>query len=201
MHAHGDDEEPFTVHELQDLMHQLITGGFETTTGALAKGMLLLVRHPDQADKLRADPDLVKNFVEETLRFDSPVQGLWRNAVCPAHVGGVVIPAGASVMVRYGAANRDPRVFDEPDRFDVTRADAKNHVAFGFGNHFCVGAALARQEMLSSFTMLLDRLHDIELDEPLPVPAHEPSFFLRPMKRLPLRFRADAGADPVIGEG
>jgi cytochrome P450 len=195
VHAHGDDEEPFTVHELQDLMHQLITGGFETTTGALAKGMLLLVRHPDQADKLRADPDLVKNFVEETLRFDSPVQGLWRNAVCPAHVGGVDIPAGASVMVRYGAANRDPRVFDEPDRFDVTRADAKNHVAFGFGNHFCVGAALARQEMLTSFTMLLDRLHDIELDEPLPVPAHEPSFFLRPMKRLPLRFQADAGSD------
>ena len=92
-------------------------------------------------------------------------------------------------------------LFDEPDRFDVKRADAKNHVAFGFGNHFCVGAALARQEMLSSFTMLLDRLHDIELAEPLPVPAHEPSFFLRPMKRLPLRFRADSGADPVIGEG
>jgi cytochrome P450 len=191
VHAHGDDEEPFTVHELQDLMHQLITGGFETTTGALAKGMLLLVAHPDQAELLRSDPELIKNFVEETLRFDSPVQGLWRTVACPAKVGDVTIPEGASVMVRYGAANRDPRVFDEPDRFDVTRPDAKNHVAFGFGNHYCVGAALARQEMLTAFTMLLDRLHDIELDEPLPAPVHEPSFFLRPMKRLPLRFRAD----------
>jgi cytochrome P450 len=190
VHAHGDDEEPFTTDELQDLLHQLITGGFETTTGALAKGMLLLVTHPEQAALLRERPELLKNFVEETLRFDSPVQGLWRQTTCPAHVGGVDIPANSSVMVRFGAANRDPDAFEDPDRYDVTRADARNHVAFGFGNHYCVGAALARQEMMTSFTLLLDRLEDVELDEPLPEPAHLPSFFLRPMKRLPLRFRA-----------
>ena len=109
VHAHGDDEEPLTMDELQDLMHQLITGGFETTTSALAKGMSLLVARPDQMSLLRADPALMKNFIEEVLRFESPVQGLWRQAGCPTALGGVPIPAEASVMVRYGAANRDPR--------------------------------------------------------------------------------------------
>jgi len=190
VHAHGDDDEPFTINELQDLMHQLITGGFETTTAALSKGMLLLATHPDQLARLRAEPELMKNFIEEVLRFDSPVQGLWRRAAADTRVGGVDIPEGASVMIRYGAANRDRSAFAEPERFDITRPDAKNHLAFGFGAHFCVGASLARQEMQSSFTILLDRLRDIELAEPLGAPAHEPSFFLRPMARLPLRFRA-----------
>lgn len=187
VHAHGDDE-PFTMNELQDLLHQLVTGGFETTTGALSAAMHLLATHQDQQALLRERPDLMGNFIEEVLRIDSPVQGLWRRAACPATVDGVEIPEGASVMIRYGAANHDPRVFDEPDRFDITRDNARNHVAFGFGAHFCIGAALARQQMHSAFTMLLDRLATIELAEPLPVPAHDPSFFLRPMTVLPIKF-------------
>ena len=190
VHAHGDDEAPLTMNELQDLLHQLITGGFETTTSALAKGMWLLLMHPDQLVRVRAEPELLKNFIEEALRFDSPVQGLWRHTTCPTTVGDVTIPADAPVMVRYGAANRDERAFEHPDRFDVSRPEAKNHLAFGFGPHYCVGAALARQELLTSFTILLERLDDIELAEPLPKPIHVPSFFLRPMKRLPLRFTA-----------
>ena len=137
---------------------------------------------------MRADPALVRNFVEEALRFDSPVQGLWRQTTADVEVAGVTIPAGSAVMVRFGAANRDATVFDDPDRFDLDRPDARNHVAFGFGAHFCVGAALARQELLTGFTTMLSRLDDISLAEPLPDPAHEPSFFLRPMKRLPLTF-------------
>jgi cytochrome P450 len=190
VHAHTADEQPFTMHELQDLMHQLVTGGFETTTGALSAGMLLLVRHPDQLALLRARPDLMTNFIEEVLRVDSPVQGLWRTAACPADVAGVHVPEGSNVMVRFGAANHDPRVFDEPDRFDITRPNARNHVAFGFGAHFCVGAALARQEMHTAFTILLERLSSIELAEPLSEPIHDPSYFLRPMRRLPLRVMA-----------
>ena len=189
VHAHGDDEQPFTMHELQDLMHQLITGGFETTTAALSAGMWLLVRYPDQQALLRERPDLMPNFIDEVLRFDSPVQGLWRMSTCPVEVAGTSIPAGATVMMRFGAADRDPRVFDDPDRFDITRPNARNHVAFGFGAHFCVGAALARQQMHSAFTILLDRLDHLELAEDLPTPAHEPSIFLRPLKRLPLRFQ------------
>ncbi len=174
------------MHELQDLMHQLVTGGFETTTAALSAGMWLLVRYPDQQQLLREQPELMGNFIEEVLRFDAPVQGLWRQAVCSANVADTDIPEGANVMMRFGAANRDPRVFDEPDRFDITRHNARNHTAFGFGAHFCVGAALARQEMASSFTAILDRFESFELAEAMPSPVHEPSIFLRPMRHMRL---------------
>lgn len=194
VHSHGDDEEPLTMGELQDLMHQLITGGFETTTAGLATAMWLLLREPQQHDVLRANPHLLKNFIEETLRFDSPVQGLWRHATRAVTIGGVDIPEHASVMIRFGAANHDTRGFGCPERFDIARDDARNHMAFGLGPHFCVGAALARQELLSSFTVLLDRLTDIELAEPLTGPVHDPSYFLRPMRRLPLQFSANTPA-------
>jgi cytochrome P450 len=187
--AHAD-EEPFTMNELQDLMHQLVTGGFETTTAGLSAAMYQLAIHPEQQTMLRARPELLPNFVEEALRFDSPVQGLWRRTTCPVGVAGVDIPEGASVMVRFGAANRDPSVFDDPDRFDITRGNANQHIAFGLGTHFCLGAALARQEMVSAFGILLERTTHIELDGAMPVPAHEPSFFLRPMTKLPLRITA-----------
>ena len=187
VHAHADSE-PFTMNELQDLMHQLVTGGFETTTGGLATAMYLLATHQDQQALLRSRPELLANFIEEALRFDSPVQGLWRTSTCPAQVAGVDIPGGSSVMVRYGAANRDPGVFTSPDRFDITRENANQHIAFGLGAHFCLGAALARQEMTTAFEILLDRTEHIELDGDLPQPLHDPSFFLRPMKALPIRF-------------
>ena len=187
VHAHADSE-PFTMNELQDLMHQLVTGGFETTTGGLATAMHLLATHPDQQALLRSRPELLANFIEEALRVDSPVQGLWRTSTCPASIAGVEIPGGSSVMVRYGAANRDPDVFAGPDRFDITRENANQHIAFGLGAHFCLGAALARQEMTSAFEILLARTEHIELDGDLPQPLHDPSFFLRPMKALPIRF-------------
>ena len=145
---------------------------------------------PAAQERVRRDPDLLGNVVEEALRFDGPVQGLWRKATCPVTVSGVEIPEGASVMVRFGAANRDPRNFAEPDRFDIDRPNAAHHVAFGLGAHFCLGAALARQEMISALRIVLERTTHIELDGPMPSPVHEPSFFLRPMKALPLKFGA-----------
>ncbi len=189
VHAHGEDEEPFTTNELITLMHQLITGGFETTTGALSAAMLLLLRHPDQLQMLRDDRSLMGNFIEEVLRYDAPVQGLWRSVQCPVTIGGVDIPAQVPAMVRYGAANRDPRVFDNPDVFDITRPNAKNHVSFGFGVHFCLGAALARQQMSSAFNILLDRVSEFELAKPLEYPLYDRSFFLRPLRELHLRVR------------
>lgn len=188
VHSHGDDEEPLTIEELQDLMHQLVTGGFETTTAALGTAMWLLLRHPDQMALLRSDRSLLRNFIEESLRFDSPVAGLWRTVACPVEMHGVEIEAGSSIMARYAAANRDPREFDDPGVFDITRANAQNHVAFGLGSHFCIGAALARAELLSAFDAILDRMDDIALGEPLDDQPHEFSFFLRPMKQLPLTF-------------
>jgi cytochrome P450 len=188
VHAHGDDDEPLSMEELQDLMQQMITGGFETTTAALGTGMMLLLQHPEQLAMLRADRSMMRNFVEESLRFDSPVSGLWRSTTCPVSIAGTEIPQGAMVMVRYASANRDEAVFANADSFDITRSDVGQHLAFGFGNHFCLGAALARAELEIAFGVLLDRLDDLAVAEPLDDLPHEYSYFLRPLKRLPLSF-------------
>ena len=187
VHAHQEDE-PFTMEELQDLMHQLVTGGFETTTAALSTSMWLLLRHPDQMQMLIDDRSLQKNFIEESLRFDSPVAGLWSTAACPAELGGASIPEGSAVMPRFAAANRDSEVFDNPDQFDITRDDLHKHVAFGLGSHVCLGASLARAELMSAFSAILDRMENIRLVEPLDGQPHKFSFFLRPMKELHIEF-------------
>jgi cytochrome P450 len=190
VHAHEDEEdaEPLTVAELQNLMHQLVTGGFETTTSALNHGMWLLTRYPEVQDRVRSDPSLIPGFVEEVLRFESPVQGLMRRATQDVELNGVVIPEDAMVMIRYAAANRDDSIFEHADVFDIDRPRSPQHLAFGVGPHFCVGAALARQELHSAFTQWLARTSTIELARPLDSPVHEPSFILFPMKELPLRF-------------
>ena len=194
VHAHeeGEGEEPLTMHELQDLMYQLLTGGFETITSGLAHAMWLLVRYPDQLALLRSEPDLMRGFVEEALRIESPVQGQPRITTRDTEVGGLPIPAGTIVVVRFGAANHDPAEFLAPDRFDIRRANAANHLAFGAGPHYCIGAPLARQEIQLAFTILLQRLDDIELARPLPEPVHHPSLFYLPMRELPIRFSAGA---------
>ncbi|MBU97979.1 MAG: cytochrome [Acidimicrobiaceae bacterium] len=187
VHAHEDDE-PFTMEELQDLMHQLVTGGFETTTAAISKAMLLLLQYPDQMEKLRSDPSLIKNFIEESLRFDSPVAGLWRTTACPVDIGGASIPKGSPVMPRFASANRDPEMFESPEKFDIERENVNQHMAFGLGSHFCLGASLARAELLAAFTIILDRLDDIHLIGEMGQEIHNFSFFLRPMKELNIGF-------------
>jgi cytochrome P450 len=126
--------------------------------------------------------------VEEALRIESPVQGQPRITTRDTEVGGAPIPAGTIVVVRFGAANHDPAEFAAPDRFDIRRANAANHLAFGAGPHYCIGAPLARQEIQLAFTILLQRLDDIELARPLPEPVHHPSLFYLPMRELPIRF-------------
>ena len=189
VHARSEGEEPLSMHELQNLMHQLISGGYDTVISALANGLWLLLRYPDQMAKLRDRPELVKSFVDEALRFESPVQGLIRRATREVTLSGVTIPAGATVIVRYGAANHDPAKFACPGQFDIERQNAGAHLAFGNGVHFCVGRLLAKQELLTGFTILLDRLTDIQLARPLPQPPHHPSFLLHAMKELPIRFQ------------
>ncbi|MEE2768045.1 MAG: cytochrome P450 [Actinomycetota bacterium] len=193
VHSHEGDEEPLSAHELQNLMHQLITGGFETTTSALAHGVWLLIEHPDQQELLRSQPELLDGFIEETLRYWSPVQGLVRMATRDTEVCGAVIPAGSVVSMRYGAANRDPAVFEDADRFDITRTDNGAHLAFGLGAHYCPGASLARQQMRSAFSALLDRSEWLDFEEPMPEPVHEPSIFLLPVREMHLGFTKEAG--------
>jgi cytochrome P450 len=193
VHEEIEGEQPLTMNELQDLMYQLITGGFETITSAIAHAMWLLLRHPDQMALLRSDPPgLMRGFVEEVLRIESPVQGQPRITTRDTVLAGVPIPAGTIVVARFGAANHDPDEFPDPERFDITRENASNHLAFGGGTHFCIGAALARQELLLAFTILLERLDDLELAQPLPDPAHHPSLFYLPLRELPIRFTAAA---------
>ena len=121
----------------------LVNASHETTTNLIGNTVLTLLRHPDQWQKLLADPKLVPGAVEEGLRYESPVQMIGRGAIDDVVVGGITVARGEHVMVLVGAANRDPQVFPDPDRFDVTRTNI-DHLAFAAGPHFCLGAALAR---------------------------------------------------------
>ena len=184
-----EGDEPFTMHELQNLMNQLITGGYTTTADAIGNAMLLLLEHPDQMEMLRRDRSLLRNFADEALRHSSSVQGLFRRTTRDVTLSGVDIPADSIIHVRYGAANRDPSTFDDPDRFDITRDNASRHVAFSRGPHFCVGQPLAMQEMVIAFDRLLDRLDDIAL-APGAQLERAPGFFLYSLVSLPLTFTA-----------
>lgn len=185
----GDDEEPLTAQELQSLMRHIVGAGFESSASALSSGMLRLLRHPDQLEKLKADRSLMPGFVEEVLRIDSPVQGHFRKALRDVTIGDVLIPEGSIVIPRYGAANHDPKQFTCPHAFDVERKNANRHLAFGMGTHFCLGANLARQEINSAFSILLDRIDDIVLGRPLVKPIHQVNFILYLLNELPISFR------------
>ncbi|MBW8814538.1 MAG: cytochrome P450 [Caulobacterales bacterium] len=194
VNAAVEGEEPLSMHELQSLMEQLIAGGYDTTISALANGLWLLLRHPEQMAKLRADPALLKGFVEESLRYESPVQGLVRRATRPVEIAGVTIPKDAIVMVRYAAANRDPAKFACPHQFDIERSNAAAHMAFGVGTHFCVGRLLAKQELMTGFSILLARLGEIELARPVLDPPHHPSLIVHGMRELHIRFSGRSAA-------
>lgn len=188
VHSHGDDEEPLSMHELQNLMHQLITGGYETTQSAINHGMWSLVRFPDIAEKLYSDEALLKPFIEEVLRWESPVQFLLRRTTKDAEVSGTIIPEGSMVMMGYGPANRDETKFECPHQFQLERKGVGSHLAFGSGAHHCPGALLGRQEMIRSFKFLVERMKNIKLAKPLPEPVHNFSMFFMPMKDFHIEF-------------
>lgn len=144
--------------ELLGVLHQLLIAGNETTTTTLASGMKLLIDQPALVDELHASPDRVPVFVEETLRTMAPIQTLFRKASEAIEIGGVAIPEGAIVEVRYGAANRDPEAFACPANIDLGRAKASSHLAFGAGIHLCIGNQLARGELRLAFAALTRRL-------------------------------------------
>lgn len=182
-------EEPLTMQELQNVMHQLTAGGYETVPSALAHGMWTMIRRPDVVADLRADRSLVRNFINEALRWEAPVQGLYRTAKEDVTLAGTAIPKGAMCQVRYGAGNRDEAQFPNADAFELRRANAASQIAFGSGVHVCPGSMLARQEMQVAYNALLDRMEAFELARPLPDPVHRPSFGFIPMKELRVRFK------------
>ena len=187
--AQTEGDDPLSTEEVLNLLEQLLTGGNDTTTSTLSGAMLLLLENPGRADRLRADPSGIRNFVEEALRMETPVQGLFRQTLRNVEVGGVPIPKGSVIMLRHGAVNRDPAKFPDPDHFDPERANAGAHLAFGAGIHFCPGAMLARQELVSAFTQLLARFDRFVLVEGANDFAYRPNFFLRGLTRLQVRLR------------
>jgi cytochrome P450 len=178
---------PLNLSELLSILQQLLVAGNETTTNLIGSAMLLLLQHPAQMRELIDEPALIPNFVEEALRMESPVQGLFRVTKEDAELGGLVIPKMSRVVVMYASGNRDDAQFPEADRFDLRRANARTHLAFGQGVHFCIGAALARLEARIAFETLLARLKNLRLAAGNDF-THTPSFILRGLKALQLEF-------------
>lgn len=143
----------------------LLIAGNETTTNLLGGMFDTLARNPDQYDMIRADPGLIPMAVEEQLRFSSPIQNLYRYTRAPYRVGDVTIPTGSRVLMSFGAANRDPAVFDDPDTYRADR-DPRMHVAFGYGAHMCLGAPLARMEAVAVLRELVRRVSRISTAGP-----------------------------------
>ncbi len=173
-----------TDHEFTANAALLIGAGFETTVNLIGNGVVALLRHRDQLERLRADPDLWPSAIEEILRFDSPVQMTARTALCDVELAGRRIAAGDMVALLLAGANRDPQVFADPDRFDITRPNSREHLAFASGIHACLGAALARIEGATALRALFENFPDLELTAS---PQPRGLVNLRGFSRLPVR--------------
>jgi cytochrome P450 len=174
--------------DIETLGYYLITftAGHDTTRNALAGGMLALVEHPAEAEALRRDPaGRVPDAVEEIVRWTTPVNYMMRTAACDYELGGSKVRTGDRLVLYYASANRDEDVFDEPDRFRIARRP-NPHLGFGIGEHFCLGANLARRSQRALFATLFDRLEHVELAAP---PERLAASFVAGVKHLPLRYR------------
>lgn len=194
--ARIEGETPLIDPEIMSLMQQFMVAGNETTTSTLAGGLLQLIRNPDQMAKAKAaaggrDPKVIGNLVEEALRYETPTAGMWRIVKADTELGGVSIPEGAVVQLRYAAANRDPKRFPDPDRFDIDRANARTHLSFGKGPHMCVGNMLSRKEMLVAFDELLERLDNFAVPDENAIRIL-PNILLRGVTYLPITFSRKA---------
>ena len=186
---HAEEEDGFlTADEVVGFSSLLLFAGSETTSNLIGNAALALLGHPEQLERVLADRSLVPNVLEETLRYDSPVQMLMRLSVEDTELGGVAVAKNAFVFTLLGSANRDGAQFDDADRFDIDR-NTQSHLGFGLGNHFCLGAALARLQARAALETILDRLPRFRLAKQEPIERHR-SFLIRGPAALPLRFGA-----------
>ena len=165
------------------MLRLLLVAGNETTTNLIGNGLLALLQYPDQFAKLRDDPSTIPTAVEELLRFDSPVQTDLRYALADREVNGFPVRRGQNVVLLLGAANRDPEVFENPDRLEVGRREG-NHLSFGRGIHHCLGAPLARLEGRIVLEVLLERFSSLRLLTDRP--QFRDSIVLRGLRSLPI---------------
>lgn len=180
--------------ELKAVAGLLLAAGFETTVNLLGSAVVLLLEHPDQLELLRSDPDLWPGAVDEALRLEGPVQMTGRFAVRDTELSGQRIGKGGIVVTYLGGANRDPAVFPDPDAFDVRRPNARDHLTFSAGRHFCIGAALARLEGEIGLRALFDRYPHLELAGGA---QRRTTRVLRGWQSLPVRLEARQPAGQV----
>jgi cytochrome P450 len=159
----AEQQESLTAKELAVMFQMLLFAGHETTTNLIGSGLLALLSNPCEWRALHAHPELVPNAVEELLRYVTPVQHSSRVALVDVEIAGTAIRAGTTVRLLTAAANRDPEVFVDPDRLDVRRENARDHLALGFGLHFCLGASLARLEGALALGRIAERFPELEL--------------------------------------
>ena len=185
-----DDTRPLDTPEMLSILHQLLVAGNETTTTLLAEAIRLLIASPDEYRRVAADTDgaYTATVVEEALRLGAPAQGMFRVVTRDTELGGVKIPAGATAVLMYASANRDGSQWPGGDAFCPDRAGVRNHLAFGSGIHFCIGAALSRAEAQAALPRLCRAMPDARVaTETL---DYKPSFVLRGLRSLPLQFTA-----------
>jgi cytochrome P450 len=185
----GGGPRPLEDWEIINLVDHLFIGGNETTTFALTSGLMLILQDAALESRLRADPSLIPEFVEENLRLESPTQGLFRLVAADVTLSGTTIPAGATVHLRYAAANRDGSVFTCPADVDLERTNKRRHVAFAVGEHHCPGAELSRMEQIVAFTELLRRFPVLRLSGTNDF-HRQSSFVLRALEALHLEIGA-----------
>ena len=182
MQVRDTEGDRLTEDELVTTCILLLNAGHEATVNVSGNGLLALLEHPAELQRLRADRALLPTAIEELMRFDSPLQLFERTATEDVEIGGVTVAAGQKIAALLGSANRDPAVFASPDTLDVGRTD-NPHISFGAGVHFCIGAPLARVELQASFGALLDRTSSLELGRPA---RRRPEFVIRGLADLPV---------------
>ena len=187
-----DEGRLLTKPEALGMIQQILVAGNETSTSAIAGGVVLLIQNPEQQAMLRQHPDLLPGAVEEILRLETPTTGMWRRATADTEIGGVDIPEGAFLMVRFAAGNRDESIFRDGGAMSIARENADSHLAFGQGTHFCLGAQLARMELQVALTGLLNRTTDWALAEGKNSLRHSPNVLLRGLTDLHIAFKKTA---------
>lgn len=183
--AHACNEGDLTDDVAVLILVQLVGAGGESTAGLIANAARILATDPELQDRLRNDPQLIDAFLDEALRLESPFRGHHRYVVADTNLGGVPLPAGSHLLLLWGAANRDPAAFVDPDAVRLDRPNLKGHLAFGKGIHFCVGSALARMEALAALTTLLERTTSFTIADD--GAEWVPSLLVRRHASLPLR--------------
>jgi cytochrome P450 len=187
------DGRPLNDDEFISIIQQLLTGGNETSSSAICSSVLQLIRNPELPGALRANSPALEVFIEEMLRLESPIQGLWRRVKEDTTLGGVFLRAGSIVNIRMGAANRDEAKFAHAAELDLSRRNSSQHLGFGGGIHACVGRLLIKKELKLALSSIIDRLDDLRLADGAGL-EYRRAFLERSLKALPITFKKRSAA-------